>query len=135
MSTWGNVGSVTAGVATSYIDGANDLQQNFQVGVQGPAGEPHTHALREPLSPLTVPITLSMCFFTEGHGESLAEAIIKGILWALTQCGLSYTPGSLDIPHLMTPYYGHSLSVGLATHLTPLVSGSPVCLSSSQTKH
>lgn len=91
------MGSVTAGVTTSYIDGANELQQNFQVGVQGPAGGPHTHALREPLSPLTVPITLSMCFLTEGHEESLAEAITKA---------------NLDIPNVRIPSYGHSLSVG-----------------------
>lgn len=65
------------GLATSSIHGASDSQQNFQADVQGLAGGPDTHALREPLSPLTVPITLSMCFLTEGHGESLAEAIIK----------------------------------------------------------
>lgn len=98
------------GLDTSYIDGASDPQQNFQVGVQGPAGGPDTRALRDPLSPVTVPITLSMCFLTEGHGESLVEAIIKAY---------------------RIRFYQHSLSVGCTTHLTPLVSGLPGCLCSS----
>lgn len=53
---------------------------------------------------------------------------------ALIQCGPRYTPGSLDNPRVTTPYYRHSLSVGRATRLTPLVSGSPCFLSSSQTR-
>jgi hypothetical protein len=84
LSDWGQIMSASGkwaqwqqGLATRYIHGASDPQQNFQVDVQGLAGGPDTHALREPLSPLTVPITMSMCFLTEGHGESLAEAIIK----------------------------------------------------------
>lgn len=97
----GQVGSVASGLATSYIEGASGPQQNF-LGVQGPAGGPDTPALRESLSPLTVPITLSMCFLTEGHGESLAEAIIKV---------------NLDILYVRIAFYWHSLSVGLDTRL------------------
>lgn len=58
------------------------------------------------LSPLTVPITLSVCFLTEGHKESLAEAIIKA---------------HLDILYVRIPFYQHSLSVGLAIHLAPWI--------------
>lgn len=104
------------GLATSYIDGASDPQQNFQVDVQGPAGGPDTCALRDSLSPVTVPITLSTCFLTEGHGESLAGVIIKA---------------NLDIPYVGILFHQHSLSVGHATHRTPLVSGLPGCLCSS----